>query len=194
MLNIVLFGAPGAGKGTQAAMIADKFSLIHLSTGDILRKEISAGSELGKLAQRYTDRGEFVPDDVVINIIRSQIEKNPLSKGFIFDGFPRTIAQAEALDRMMDNCALKISTVLALEVETEQLIERLRIRGKSSGRADDLSLDVIRNRIDVYNSKTKPLIDYYNAQNKYHPINGTGDIAEIFQRLNIHINTDLYFV
>ena len=187
MLNIVLFGAPGAGKGTQAAMLASRLSLIHLSTGDILRREISAGSRLGKMAQEYTDKGEFVPDNVVIDIIRSQIEQNTDAKGFIFDGFPRTIEQAEALDRMMDNCALKISALLALEVETEELVKRLQIRGKTSGRTDDCSLDVIRNRIDVYNRKTKPLIDYYSAQNKYRPINGMGDVAEIFDRLVLEV-------
>ena len=187
MFNIVLFGAPGAGKGTQAVMIAENFRLIHLSTGDILRKEISTGSELGELARQYTDKGEFVPDKVVIDIIRSQMEQNADAEGFIFDGFPRTIAQAEAFDAMMTNFGQRISAVLALEVETEELVKRLQIRGESSGRADDLSIDVIRNRIKVYNNKTKPLIDYYSIQNKFQHVDGSGDIAEISERLTARI-------
>jgi adenylate kinase len=183
MLNIVLFGAPGAGKGTQAVMLADKHGLVHLSTGDILRKEIAAGTELGKQAQNYTDKGEFVPDEVVIGLIRSQMEQNAGVKGFIFDGFPRTTAQAEALDRLMEEKKVQITAMIALEVENEELVKRLQIRSESSGRADDLSMDVIRNRIDVYHQKTKPLIGYYDAQGKYYPINGVGEIADIFGRL-----------
>jgi len=183
MLNLVLFGAPGAGKGTQAAMLTDKYKLIHLSTGDILRKEINAGSDLGKLAQTYTDKGALVPDEVVIGIIQSQIAQNPEAKGFIFDGFPRTIAQAEALDKMMENNGIQITSMIALEVATEELVKRLQLRGESSGRADDQSIDVIRNRIDAYNEKTKPIIDYYDAQKKYRAVNGIGEISEIFNLL-----------
>ena len=183
MFNIVIFGAPGAGKGTQATMLAEKFALKHLSTGDIFRKEISAGSELGKLAQKYTDSGEFVPDEVVIDMIASQFGQYPDVKGFLFDGFPRTIAQADAFDKMLVKHGQKISAVLALEVETDELVKRLQLRGESSGRADDMSIDVIRNRIEVYNQKTKPIIDYYIAQGKYYPVVGTGEIAEIFERL-----------
>ena len=183
MLNIVLFGAPGAGKGTQAIMLAKELDLVHLSTGDILRKEITAGTDLGKQAQRYTDKGEFVPDEVVIDIIRSQIEQNPGAKGFIFDGFPRTTAQAEALDKMLEKKGMQITAMIALDVEHDELVKRLQIRGESSGRADDKSIDVIRNRIDVYNNKTKPLIMYYNAQKKYSAVNGVGNIEEIFNRL-----------
>ena len=183
MFNIVIFGAPGAGKGTQAEMLAKKFALMHLSTGDIFRKEISAGTELGKLAQKYTDSGEFVPDEVVIDMIAAQFGQYPGVKGFLFDGFPRTIAQAEAFDKMLTKHNQKISVVLALEVETDELVKRLQLRGESSGRADDMSMDVIRNRIEVYNQKTKPIIDYYIAQNKYCSVNGTGEIADIFGRL-----------
>ena len=189
MLNIVLFGAPGAGKGTQAVMLAKKHELVHLSTGDILRREIAAGTELGKQAQGYTDKGEFVPDEVVINMIRSQIEKNPDANGFIFDGFPRTTAQAEALDRMLTEKGLKITSMIALDVENEELINRLMKRGEVSGRADDQSLEVIANRINVYHQKTKPLIGHYGAQGKYHPINGVGDIMEIFERLSRHVES-----
>ena len=187
MLNVVLFGAPGAGKGTQAIMLADKHHLVHLSTGDILRKEIAAGSELGKLAQGFTEKGELVPDEVIIGIIRSQIEQNPEAKGFIFDGFPRTTAQAEALDKMLEEKGLGITSMIALDVAREELVKRLQIRGESSGRADDQSLDVISNRIDVYHQKTAPLVGYYNAQGKYNPIDGVGEISEIFERLNRHM-------
>ena len=187
MLNIVLFGAPGAGKGTQAIMLADKFDLVHSSTGDILRREIATGTDLGKQAQGYTDKGEFVPDEVVIDIIRSQIEKNRGATGFIFDGFPRTTAQAEALDKMLEKKGMQITSMIALDVEHEELVKRLQSRGESSGRADDQSLDVISNRIDVYHQKTKPLIGYYHSQEKYHPIDGIGKIAEIFERLCRHV-------
>ena len=183
MLNIVLFGAPGAGKGTQAVTLAAKYELVHLSTGDILRRELAEGTELGKQAKQFMDRGEFVPDEVVIGMIRSQIEQHPNAKGFIFDGFPRTVAQAEALDRMLETSGMQITSMIALDVETEELVKRLQKRGEHSGRADDQSLDVIHNRIDVYHQKTKPVIGYYHAQGKYSPIEGTGEIAEIFERL-----------
>ena len=187
MLNIVLFGAPGAGKVTQAVMLAEKHELVHLSTGDILRKELSAGTDLGKQAQQFMEKGEFVPDAVVIGMIRSQIEQNPNAKGFIFDGFPRTTAQAEALDRMLSEKKMGITSMIALEVENEELVNRLMKRGEISGRADDQSLDVISNRIDVYHQKTKPLIGYYGAQGKYNPINGVGEIMEIFERLSAYV-------
>ncbi len=187
MLNIVLFGAPGAGKGTQAALLADEHDLVHLSTGEILRKEIAAGTDLGKEAQKCIDKGEFVPDEVVIEIIRSQIRQHPDAKGFIFDGFPRTTAQAEALDRLMEGKGMQIASMVALDVETEELVKRLLKRGASSGRADDQSLDIIRNRIDVYHKKTEPIIGYYHAQKKYHPIDGTGAVDDIFKRLCQHV-------
>jgi adenylate kinase len=161
-------------------MLAEKFNLIHLSTGDILRKEINAGSDLGKLAQTYTDKGVLVPDEVVVDIIQSQIAQNPAAKGFIFDGFPRTIAQADALDKMMASNEIQITSMIALEVATEELVKRLQLRGESSGRADDQSIDVIRNRIEAYNLKTKPIIEYYNAQKKYRAVRGIGEIKEIF--------------
>jgi adenylate kinase len=164
MLNIVLFGAPGAGKGTQAVTLAGKFNLVHLSTGDILRKELAEGTDLGKQAKQFMDKGEFVPDEVVIGMIRTQIEQHPDAKGFIFDGFPRTTAQAEALDKMLSEKGLEITSMIALDVETEELVRRLQKRGEMSGRADDQSLDVIQNRIDVYHQKTKPVINYYDAQ------------------------------
>ena len=184
MLNIVLFGPPGAGKGTQAALLAEKHDLVHLSTGEILRKEIGLGTELGKLAQKYIDRGELAPDEVVIDMIRLQIEANPDVKGFIFDGFPRTTAQAESLDRLMDEKKMQIKAMIALDVETEELIDRLLKRGAVSGRADDQSLDVIRNRIEVYHQKTEPIIEYYATRKKYNPTNGAGNINDISERLH----------
>ena len=187
MLNIVLFGAPGAGKGTQAVMLAKELDLVHLSTGDILRKELAAGTDLGQQAKQFMDKGEFVPDEVVIGMIQSQIEQNPEAKGFIFDGFPRTTAQAEALDRMLEKKDMQITAMIALDVAHEELVKRLQIRGQSSGRSDDQSLDVINNRIDVYHQKTAPLIGYYQAQGKYCPIDGVGEIAEIFDRLRRHV-------
>ena len=186
-LNIVLFGAPGAGKGTQAVMLAEKHVLVHLSTGDILRKELAEGTDLGKQAKQFMDKGEFVPDQVVIGMIKSQIEQNPDAKGFIFDGFPRTTAQAEALDKMLNEKEMGITSMVALDVPNEELVNRLMKRGEVSGRADDQSLDVIANRIDVYHQKTKPLIGYYSAQDKYNPISGVGEIMEIFDRLNSFI-------
>ncbi len=187
MLNIVLFGAPGAGKGTQAVLLANRHKLVHLSTGDILRREIAAGTELGKIAQKHIDKGELAPDELVIEMIRSQIEKHPDAKGFIFDGFPRTTAQAEALDRMLKEKGMQIASMIALDVESEELIDRLLKRGAVSGRADDQSLDVIRNRIEVYHQKTEPIIDYYLAQEKYHPIDGTGSVEDISERLQQHV-------
>jgi adenylate kinase len=183
MLNIVIFGPPGAGKGTQATLLAGKHGLVHLSTGEILRNEIAAGTELGKQVQEHIDKGELASNELVIDIIRTQIEKHPQAKGFIFDGFPRTTAQAEVLDRLMQEKNMEIHSMCALDVEAGELIDRLMKRGAVSGRADDKSLDVIRKRIDVYHEKTKPIIDYYKAQNKYKSINGTGDIKDIFDRL-----------
>ncbi len=189
MLNIVLFGAPGAGKGTQAALLAEKHHLIHLSTGEMLRQEIAAHTELGQIAQRHIDKGELVSDELVVDMIRSQIDKHPNAKGFIFDGFPRTIAQAKALDRLLEEKEMQVIAMVALDVETEELIERLLKRGTASGRADDKSLDIIRNRIDIYHQQTEPLIEYYQAQKKYQPINGKGNIEDIFSRLSQHVQT-----
>ena len=187
MLNIVLFGAPGAGKGTQAVLLAQKHGLIHLSTGDILRGEIASGSELGNIVKGHIDKGELVTDDLVIDVIRVQIDKYPDAKGFIFDGFPRTTAQAEALDHMLNEKGLHISSMMTLNVGIEELIDRLLKRGAISGRTDDQSIDVIRNRIDVYHQITEPIIDYYTAQQKYYPIDGIGSVEDIFDRLHQRI-------
>ena len=183
MLNIVLFGPPGAGKGTQAVYLKEKFELIHLSTGDLLRSQIAQKTELGIKAKSFMDKGELVPDEVVIGMIDAQLQENKSAKGFIFDGFPRTVEQAKALDTLLNENKTPVSAMLALEVEKQELINRLLERGKTSGRSDDTDVSVIENRINVYNKKTAPLIDFYTAQNKFHSINGMGSIEEIAARL-----------
>ncbi len=183
MLNIVLFGPPGAGKGTQSENLISKYGLVHLSTGDILRSEIARGTNLGKKAKEVMDRGELVGDDIVIGMIESKLDENPHAKGFIFDGFPRTAAQAVALDDLLQKKGTGISGMLALEVDDEELTKRLLLRGKDSGRPDDRDETVIRRRIEEYNNKTLPLKNYYNEQGKFHSINGIGTIDEIFKSL-----------
>jgi adenylate kinase len=173
MLNIVLFGPPGAGKGTQSMSLIKKYSLIHLSTGDILRSEIANGTALGLEAKKLMDQGMLVPDEVVIGMISSKLDATKNAKGFIFDGFPRTVAQAN----------IAISLMLALEVENDELVKRLLARGKDSGRADDANPEIIQKRITEYNNKTVPLIDYYKEQTKYHPVYGIGDIEDIFSQI-----------
>ena len=183
MLNIVLFGPPGAGKGTQSEKLIEKYQLVHLSTGDILRGEIAAGTELGLEAKKLMDEGALVPDEVVIGMISSKLDQNKGVKGFIFDGFPPTTAQAEALDSLLSEKSTSITTMLALEVDTEELTKRLLLRGKDSGRADDQNEEIIRNRISEYNNKTAPLKEYYTAQGKFQSIKGVGTIDEIFADL-----------
>jgi adenylate kinase len=188
MLNIVLFGPPGAGKGTQAANIIEKYGLVHLSTGDILRGELAAKTQLGLEAKKYMDKGELVPDTVVIGMIETKLDQNPVAKGFIFDGFPRTTAQAKALDALLTRKKTAITGMLALEVEKEELIKRLQGRGKVSGRADDQDITVIENRINVYNRETAPVIDYYSTKGKFRSVQGMGSIEAIFGRLCVAID------
>jgi adenylate kinase len=188
MLNIVLFGPPGAGKGTQSAKLIDQYHLVHLSTGDIFRANIKGGTELGVLAKSFIDKGQLVPDEVTIGMLASEVNKSPEARGFIFDGFPRTSAQAEALDTLLKDKGTSISMMLALEVEEEELRKRLLIRGKDSGRADDQDPVVIQKRIDVYNGETMPVKAYYEAQGKYHGIQGIGEIEEIFKALCAEID------
>ncbi|GAB1453511.1 adenylate kinase [Draconibacterium sp.] len=183
MLNLVLFGPPGAGKGTQAEFLIESFGLDHLSTGDLLRSEITAGTQLGLEAKSFMEKGELVPDAVVIGMIESKLKNNSKAKGFIFDGFPRTVDQAKALDTLLNDNGTPISGMLSLEVDKQELIDRLMIRGKSSGRADDQDQLIIENRINVYNEKTLPLIEYYKPQGKHFGINGMGTIEDIAGRL-----------
>jgi adenylate kinase len=184
MLNLVLFGPPGAGKGTQSQNLIEKFGLIHLSTGDLLRNEIAQGTELGREAKKLMDEGILVPDNVVIGMISNKLDANKDAKGFIFDGFPRTVAQAKALDELLASKDSEISGMIALEVDDDELEQRLLLRGKSSGRPDDANPEVIRKRIKEYNDKTAPVADFYQAQNKYKSINGIGSIDDIFDSIN----------
>lgn len=183
MINLVLFGKPGAGKGTQAEFLKEKYSLVHISTGDVFRRNIKNGTELGNLAKSYMDQGDLVPDEVTINMLRDEVEQNPEANGFIFDGFPRTTAQAEALDNLLESKGMKIDATLALEADDEVLLQRLLERGKTSGRSDDQDESKIRNRFVEYNEKTAPLKQFYHAQQKFHSVNGVGDIPEIAERL-----------
>jgi adenylate kinase len=188
MLNIVLFGPPGSGKGTQSTTLIEKYKLVHLSTGDILRGEIAAQTPLGLEAKKKMDKGELVPNEVVIGMIGNKLSANPGANGFIFDGFPRTTAQAEALDKLLTEKGTSITVMLALEVEKEELVKRLLNRGKDSGRADDQDINVIENRIAVYNKETAVVADYYKKQGKFTPIHGMGAVSEIFDRLSAAID------
>lgn len=183
MLNIVLFGPPGAGKGTQSQKLIDKYGLVHLSTGDLLRSEIANHTPLGMEAKAIMDRGDLVSDDIVIGMIESKLDANPNAKGFIFDGFPRTEAQAIALDDLLQKKGTAISAMLALEVENDELIKRLLLRGKETGRPDDQDESIISNRVKEYSNKTLPLKKYYSEQSKFHSIHGIGTVESIFQEL-----------
>ena len=183
MINIVLFGKPGAGKGTQAEFLKEKYNLTHLSTGDIFRYNIKNDTKLGQLAKTFMDKGDLVPDEVTIKMLESEVDKNPHSAGFLFDGFPRTLAQAEALDAYLNSKDEKITATIALEANDEILIQRLLERGKTSGRPDDQDEEKIRNRYDEYNQKTAPLINYYDNQGKFYTVNGIGTIDEVTSRL-----------
>ncbi len=189
MLNIVLFGPPGAGKGTQSEYIIEKYGFIHLSTGDLLRGEIAEGTALGIQAKQNMDKGELVPDSVVIGMIGNKVKANPEAKGFIFDGFPRTVAQAEALDTLLTDNNTAISGMISLEVGEEELVGRLLNRGETSGRADDKDESIIRNRIDVYNKTTTPVAAFYKAQDKLNTVEGVGSVEEIFGTISTVIDS-----
>ena len=183
MKNFVLFGKPGSGKGTQAEHLSRKYELYHISTGDLFRKNISHNTELGLLAKSYMDKGELVPDEVTIKMLENEIEENSKSRGFLFDGFPRTIAQAESLDKFLHSINMEINATIALEVDEKELISRIIDRGKTSNRSDDQDIKKIENRFNEYNSKTSTLIRYYKDQKKFFEVNGHGSVDEITKRL-----------
>ena len=182
MLNIVIFGAPGSGKGTQSERIVEKYGINHISTGDVLRAEIKNGTELGKTAKGYIDQGQLIPDELMVDILASVFDSFKDSKGVIFDGFPRTIAQAEALKKMLAERGQDVSVMLDLEVPEDELMVRLIKRGKDSGRADD-NEETIKKRLHVYHSQTSPLIDWYKNEKKYQHINGLGTMEGIFAEI-----------
>jgi adenylate kinase len=191
MFNLILFGPPGSGKGTQSEKIVEKFGLIHLSTGNLLRQEISEKTPLGLEAKNFMDKGQLVPDEVVIGMIDSCLEKHPNAKGFLFDGFPRTVAQAEALDKLLAFKKTCICIVLALEVDEDELLKRLLKRGETSGRSDDTNDEVIRKRQMVYKKETEPVAEYYKQKGKFETVKGVGSIQEIFEALSSCIENEM---
>ncbi len=189
MTNLVLFGPPGAGKGTQANVLKDKYDLVHISTGDVFRYNIKNETDLGMNAKSYMDNGQLVPDEVTINMLEAEVDKNPDAKGFIFDGFPRTVAQAEALASLLEKKGSEVSAMIALEVEDRILLDRLLERGRTSGRPDDANEEIISNRIKVYYEETAILKEFYLKQNKYFGVNGVGTIEEITERISAVIDS-----
>lgn len=184
MLNLVLFGAPGSGKGTQSAKLIDKYGLHHISTGEVLRDHIRRETDLGKVAKTYIDNGQLIPDELMISILDDVLEKEAKGKkGVIFDGFPRTIPQAEALKELLEKRGTDLHAVVGLEVPEEELVERMLNRGRETGRADD-NLETIKKRLDVYHNQTSPLKDYYTASGKYLPVNGSGNVEDIFSAIS----------
>lgn len=183
MLNIVLFGAPGCGKGTQAAKLKEKYGISHVSTGEIIRSEIRSGSELGKQVAYFIEQGQLAPDEVVTGIIADYVEKNRECAGNIFDGYPRTTNQAECFDEILKKHDLKVDVMIYMEVPEEELVQRILLRGKDSGRADDASEEVIRTRIATYRAQTAIVADHYSAQGKYAAVDGLGTIDEVFDRI-----------
>jgi len=183
MINIVLFGKPGAGKGTQAEFLKEKYQLVHISTGDVFRYNLKNDTELGKQARVFMDAGDLVPDELTTKMLIDEVNKNLDAKGILFDGYPRTISQAEALDAFLPTIGSQVTATVALEADDEVLVARLLERGKTSGRIDDQDEEKIRNRYQEYNEKTAPLMDYYKAQNKFHAVDGIGSIQEITERL-----------
>ncbi len=184
MVNILIFGPPGSGKGTQSVKLAEKFNLLHLSTGDMLRAEIAGGTDLGKRMSSTMSRGELVPDDVVIDMIAHKIDHSTGNAGFLFDGFPRTVGQTIALEEMLNERGMKIDSMLLLDVDHDELVKRLVGRAELSDRPDDKNPVVIENRIEVYREKTEPIINYCREKGLYQPVNGMGTIEEIFERLS----------
>jgi len=184
MIAIVLFGKPGAGKGTQAEFLKEKYNLTHISTGDVFRYNLKNGTELGKQAKVFMDRAELVPDSITIDMLAEEVEKNMDKSGFLFDGFPRTIQQAEALEALLKKKNIRFVGTIGLEADDDVLVQRILERGKTSGRADDQDEKIIRGRYEEYNEKTAPLIDYYTEKNCYNSVDGIGTVEEITTRLS----------
>ncbi len=183
MINLILFGPPGSGKGTQAAKLVEQYNLMHISTGDLFRFEMGNDTPLGKEAKSYISKGELVPDSVTIGMLKNKVNANPDVPGFIFDGFPRTVNQAEALDEFLDSKNEKVTALISMGVDEKELISRLLERGKTSGRKDDSDVSIIQNRLEVYNSETTPVYDFYNEKMMARKVDGQGTIAQIFKRL-----------
>ena len=183
-MNLLIMGLPGAGKGTQAEFLKEKYNLTHISTGDVFRFNLKNDTELGKQARIYMDAGDLVPDELTTKMLIDEVNKHSDTDGVLFDGYPRTIAQAQALDAFLTSVGSKVSATIALEADDEVLVQRLLERGKTSGRIDDQDEAKIRNRYQEYNEKTAPLMDYYQAQGKFHAVNGIGSIAEITDRVS----------
>jgi adenylate kinase len=183
MINLILFGPPGSGKGTQAKKLVEKYNLLHISTGDLFRYEIGNSTALGLKAKAYMDKGELVPDEVTIGMLKNKVEAHPEVQGFIFDGFPRTIPQAESLNELLTTKSLEVDALIALDVDDDEIVNRILERGKSSGRSDDNDESVIRKRINVYNESTSIVYSFYEKFDKSQKINGIGSIEEIFDRL-----------
>ncbi len=183
MLNIILFGAPGCGKGTQAELLKEKYGVEHISTGAVIRSEIERGTELGLSMQEYIAKGELAPDSIVVGMVKNYICEHRDAKGNIFDGFPRTTAQAEAFDELLEAEGLSVGVMIYMDVPEQELVNRILLRGKDSGRADDASEDVIRNRIKIYREQTAVVADYYSKQGKYVAIDGVGTLDEVFARI-----------
>lgn len=183
MINLILFGPPGSGKGTQATQLVEKYKLLHISTGDLFRYEMGHNTPLGLEAKRFMEKGQLVPDEVTIGMLRNKVMANPGVKGFIFDGFPRTVAQADALDHLLEEMGQHVTVLLSLEVNDEEIVNRILLRGKSSGRSDDNDETIVRNRIDVYKKETTPVFDHYQQKSRAKKIDGIGSIEEIFDRL-----------
>jgi adenylate kinase len=188
MFNLILFGPPGSGKGTQSEKLVDKYGLIHLSTGNLLREEIANKTPLGTEAKNFMDKGQLVPDEVVIGMIDNSLDKHKDAKGFLFDGFPRTVAQAQALDKLLELKGAGIAAVLALDVSEAELAKRLLNRGKTSGRSDDMDETVIRKRFNVYTSETEPVAGHYKKEKKFQSIKGEGSVDEIFNSISAIID------
>ena len=191
MINLILFGPPGSGKGTQATKLADKYKLVHISTGDLFRYELSNETELGVLAKSFMDQGQLVPDEVTINMLKAKMERHPEANGFIFDGFPRNIAQAESLLSMLKEMNTSLTAMILLEVDEEEIVSRIKSRGLTSGRADDNDEKIIRKRFDIFKNETQPVFEYFEKLGLASAINGVGEVEDIFSLLMSRIERAL---